>query len=137
MVYNFVPQSETTEIVVQISNFVHRIGGEAPVLTIGTANNVFQKDRLSTFRMDLIGGALLIIGLYHIAVFILNRRQVASLAFDLSCLLQLVVSVNLPPLLFPDMSWLLAMRMEYVCFVSLLCILVVLIGMLYPNTLYQ
>ena len=133
----FTPQGETTEIVLQVSNFVHRTGCDAPALAIGTEKNIAHLNKLANLKSGLVFGFLFVAGLYHLAVFLLNRRQLAALLFSISCLLQAFVSVNFLLQLFPDLNWQLGIRLEYIFFITALMLLVLLIGKLFPGALHK
>ncbi|MDL2237372.1 LuxR C-terminal-related transcriptional regulator [Christensenellaceae bacterium OttesenSCG-928-K19] len=136
-VYYFVPQSNTVEIVVQVANFVHRIGGNPPALTIGTMQNIMQSDTIAMLKIGLIFGCLLTAGLYQLAIFLLNRRQVSTLLFALPCLLQAFVSENIFSLFFPNLDWQIAIRLEYIFFTLAVAMLVLLIERLFPSALHK
>ncbi len=135
--YYFTPQDETTEIVIQVSNFVHRTGGEAPALAVGTAENVAHLNKLADLKSGMVFGCLFIAGLYHLAIFLLNRRQVASLLFAIPCLLQAFVSVNFLLQLFSHLNWQVDVRLEYIFFILALMFLVLPIGKLFPGALHK
>lgn len=133
----FTPQNATVEIVVQTSNFVHaQSGAEAPKLTIGTAENISQFDTNQTLQNGLFFGCLLTAGLYHLAIFLLNRRQIAALLFALACLLHAFVSTAFIRLLFPSIDWQIAVRCEYILFMLTVALLILLMGRLFPGALH-
>ncbi|MGI6153906.1 MAG: LuxR C-terminal-related transcriptional regulator [Christensenellaceae bacterium] len=136
-VYYFTPQAETAEIVVQVSNFVYRIGGTAPTLSIGTMENISQADTLSKLKSGLVFGCLLTAGLYQLAIFLLNRRQLSTLMFALPCLLQAFVSESILFLFFTDLDWQIAIRLEYIFFILAISMLILLIGRLFPRALHK
>lgn len=135
--YYFAPQGETTEIVLQVSNFVHRMGGDAPVLAVGSVESIAHLNKLENLKSGLVFGCLFVAGLYHLAIFLLNRRQVAALLFAIPCLLQAFVSVNFLLQLFPNLNWYVGMRLEYIFFVLALMSLVLLIEKLFPGALHK
>ena len=132
---SFTSLGETTEIVLQVSNFVHRAGAYAPTLIIGSAENIAHADKLANLKSGMIFGCLFIAGLYHLAIFLLNRNQIAVLLFAIPCLLQAFVSVNFLNQLFPYLDWQIAVRLEYVFFIAAVMFLVVLIRKLFPEAL--
>lgn len=132
----FTAQSETTEIVVQTANFVHRIGADVPQLTIGTGKKIAQTETVETLVTGLIFGCLITAGIYHLAIFILNRRQRATLVFGISCLLHAFVDVDFARKLFPDVNWQICIRIEYIFFILTIALFIVLINMLLPRTIH-
>ena len=134
-VYYFTPQGETTELVVQASNFVHKEGGWAPVLTIGTAQNITRLNSLDNLKSGLIFGGLLVAGLYNLAIFLLNRRQKASLLFAALCLLLALLPENIITLAFSEYNWQLVFRLEYIAMTLACAVFLLLIDRLFPDTL--
>lgn len=133
--YYFTPQNETTQIVVQASNFVHRQGGQPPELTIGTQQNIVGMERESDMRSGLILGCIIAAFLYHLGIFLLNRNQRASLLFALLCLLLAYQSSEPILFLFPAYDWSLATRVEYLVNLSALIVLILLTRRLFPEAL--
>lgn len=133
----FTAQSETTNIVVHTSNFVHRIGANVPTITIGIAENIEQVDTNSKLLTGLIFGCFITAGLYHLALFLLNRQQTILLVFGFSCLVHAFVSVNFVGVMFPDINWQIVLRMEYILFIIAVSMLAILISMLFPNALHR
>lgn len=131
----FASSGETTEIVLHVSNFVHRKGGDAPALVVGTAENIAYLNKLINLKSGMVFGCLFIAGLYHLAIFLLNRQQFAALLFAVPCLLQAFVSVNFLNQLFPYLNWQVGVRLEYFFFIGALIFLVLLIDKLFPDAL--
>ncbi len=128
----FTPSSETVEIVVQTANFVHQEGSRPPALTIGGAESIADYERNSDLRMGIVFGCLMTAFLYHIAVFLLNRKQVTSLVFAVLCLLLALASGDFLARLFPDYSWQFSIRMEYLTYLLAAAALTLLVRLLFP-----
>ena len=112
--YFFQPQTERVDIIIQTSNFVHgKSGCRPPVITLGYGENINTMDRRATFLNALIIGCLLTTCLYHLSLFLLNRRRGTALLFSLCCLLLTLLDKRLTFALFPDMSWYAEVRLEY------------------------
>lgn len=133
----FTPQNETVEIVVQTANFVHQEGSRAPTLTIGSAEGIATYERNSDLRMGVVFGCLMTAFLYHLAVFLLNRKQVSSLVFALLCLLLALASGDFLARLFPDYSWQFSIRMEYLTYLLAAAALTLLVRLLFPRVRYR
>ncbi|MGL6201571.1 MAG: sensor histidine kinase [Lachnospiraceae bacterium] len=136
-VYYFLPQNETTEIVVQASNFVRNNGCQAPVLTIGEADSITQFTRSESLKSGLVFGCLMSVCLYHLAIFLMNRQRRASLIFSGLCLLLAYLSKDFPALLFPAYNWQIAIRLEYIACVLAGVALMLLVNNLFPRTLHK
>jgi len=85
--YEFVPKGNVVDVVLQISNFHHNRGGlRAPIL-MGTSESLHPVYMKSILFDMLIFCALFIVGLYHIVLFLLRRKEQTHFLFGLICLL--------------------------------------------------
>jgi len=75
------------DIVMQVANFAAPSIGtwDSPIL--GDASAVFLKRQHDVATTSMVSGALLIIGLYHLGLFLLRNKDRASLLFGIICLL--------------------------------------------------
>lgn len=113
----FSSETNTIEIVIQVSNFVQRKGGLWQPIQFGLAEDIlFQREKNITVEMFL-AGSLFIMGIYHLSLFVLRRKEKSPLYFGLLCM-----SIGLRTLLlgqtillrfFPGIPWDLAVRLEY------------------------
>ncbi len=112
--YFFQPKAERVDIIIQTANFVHgKSGCRPPAITVGHGENVNTMDRRATFLNALIIGSLLTVGLYHLSLFLLNRRRVSTLLFGACCVLFALFDKKLLFALFPNISWYAEVRLEY------------------------
>jgi len=75
------------ELVLRVSNFMHRNGGPWEQLQLGTEDQIHQqRDRSLAFELFL-AGSIYIIALYHFGLFLLRREDHSTLYFGLFCLL--------------------------------------------------
>lgn len=138
VVHYFVPQSGELELVVQSSNFVHnKDGASVPGITIGTAENISQYTRNESLIIGLTFGCLVLAGMYHLAIFLINRRQRASLVFFGLCVLMALVSDDFASLLFPSYSWQAANKAEYIIYTLAAVDLLLLANTLFPKTVHK
>jgi signal transduction histidine kinase len=81
------------QLVVQVSNFGLSRGGLVHSLLLGTAQQI-QSVRERQLTTDLfLFGSILIMGLYHLALFILRRKDRSTLYFGVLCLLIAIKTV--------------------------------------------
>lgn len=73
----------TMELIVHVSNYHDRIGGLTSTVYLGTEALLHNRPREQ--ELFLIG-AIAIIGLYHLALFVIRRKHQAALYFGLFCL---------------------------------------------------
>lgn len=137
LVTYFTPQNETTELVVQTSNFVHAEGARAPKLTFGTADDISRYERNADLKMGVVFGCLMTACLYYLAFFLLNRKQVSSLVFSILCLLLALGSGDFLIRFFPAYSWQISIRFEYITYILAAAALTVLVRFLFPNALHK
>ena len=78
------------EIVMQVANFSAPAIGtwDSPIL--GDASAVYAKRQRDIVSTSLISGALLIMGLYHLGLFLLRKKDIASLLFGIICLSMMI-----------------------------------------------
>ena len=133
----FQPNRETVELVMQISNFHHRNGGFRNEIRLDFAEPAHQFQLQQWFVETLLFGVLLIMGLYHIFLFIYRPRDKSALYFALMSLLTAVrsglTSQNLLHALLPSFSWAFMLRVEYLTFYFALPLFSLFLKSLYPE----
>jgi class 3 adenylate cyclase len=117
-VVTFIPDSSVMKLTVQISNFDHCKGGFWLPVEFGEAEQV-QASRDSRVLTEMfLFGCLFMMALYHFGLFVLRRKDPTALFFGLMCFVISVRSLLTGEVLmhhiFPDMSWHLARRIEYI-----------------------
>lgn len=133
--YYFTPLDDSTQIVVQVSNFAHHVGAQPPDLTIGAQQDIVRLERESNIRSGLIIGCIIAAFLYHLGIFLLNRYQRTSLMFAVLCLL-LACQASEPVLaLLAGYDWFLVTRIEYLVNLGALIALLLLIKNLFPKVI--
>lgn len=109
------------EIRLSVSNFHHRGGGIRHDLIMGRLDQVEAMQDRKNAQSYIIFGCLVMIGLYHIGLFILRRKETASLFFAMLCLfvgLRMgLIGESFLLRWIPEMSWQTAIRLEYAAFV--------------------
>lgn len=79
--------NQNLQIIVQVANFGFSRGGLAYHLLLGTAAHI-QSFRETQVAIDLfLFGSILIMGFYHLALFLLRRKDRSNLYFGILCLL--------------------------------------------------
>ncbi len=112
------PGTDTVDILLQVSNFVHSKGGTKKYLVIG------KKDQLQLIRdrseaIDLVlTGCLVMGGFFFLGLYLLGSRDNAILLFALFTITYSyrIVGIDNYTLhtLFPGISWYLGIRLEYI-----------------------
>ena len=123
-------------LILHISNFSNRQGGLWRSLHLGTfwdIQNSFNKYRYSELFLT---GTLFIMGIYHLSIFFLRRKDKSSLWFGLFCLSGLLRTICVDRLLleiFPFLDWNLSHRIEYITIISMLYTYMYYINSLFEN----
>jgi serine phosphatase RsbU (regulator of sigma subunit) len=104
-------------ISVQVSNHEHRMAGIIRSLLLGTEEQITKYMR-SQLTFDLfVFGSLFIIGLYHLSLFALWRKDHASFWFGIFCLLMslrvVLMNERIIYSFIPDLPWEIEIRIEY------------------------
>ncbi|MBP1932922.1 sensor histidine kinase [Ammoniphilus resinae] len=116
-VITFVPQPGSNELVMQVSNFVQRKGGIWEPVRLGSTEQI-RAEQLFSFASEVfIIGCLIVMGLYHLGLYVGRRKELSALYFGGLCL---AVAVRTSVLgeavllnLFPSLSWEWAVKLEY------------------------
>lgn len=133
---NFFTKDTKAEIILHVSNYHYRDGGIWESITFGTAEQIkdysFKK---LTIQMIIFGG-LLLSGLYHVVLFIQRRQNKAALYFSLVCLIvciRIVVTKDIPLVnFFPNIPWVLIVKLEYLSFYTSVPLFCWVLYTLYP-----
>ena len=113
----FEPRGNRVEIILQVSNFEHRLGGAWLPILIGTPEQLttIREDQLA--RDFVLFGATLIIGLYNLVLFAMRRENRSGLYLGLFCLLlatrQLMVGDRFATHLFDTLPFEIYVKFEY------------------------
>ena len=114
---------EKVQLIMQISNYNHRSNGIFQTPVIGEETKIIRKASLNLFFDIIIFGAVFIIALYYLGMFILRTKNKAALAFSLLgfvMAIRILFSSNYSfNFIFPETSWNLVYRISYFTFYAL------------------
>ncbi|MCP3900510.1 MAG: PAS domain-containing protein, partial [Desulfobacteraceae bacterium] len=133
----FFPENPETEVVLQVSNFYHRSGGPWRSIEVGLFDQMSDQ-KIKSFGFDLfLISSILIMGIYHLILFVLRRKDITNLYFGALCIAAvvrtLVTSEHVFYFLFPNFSWLMAYKFEYLSFYLGIPMAVMFVNSLYPD----
>lgn len=136
---HFSPTTGSAELVIQISNYDLNRGGLKTKFSLGT-EQVLNKHWYRSIAEDFfLNGALLIIGLYHLLLFLLRRHDRTPLYFGLFCLLisiQTLVQGNfIITHIVPSIGWNTVNRLDYVSFYLAVPIFALYFNSIFPTRL--
>ncbi|MEZ4835718.1 MAG: 7TM diverse intracellular signaling domain-containing protein [Caldilineaceae bacterium] len=83
----FAPRRHDATILLQMANFDHAYGGPVEPLLLGSRAQIEARQEGQSGRNAFLIGSLFIMGLYHLGLFSLRRREKAALYFGLFCLM--------------------------------------------------
>ncbi|MCF2942628.1 sensor histidine kinase [Paenibacillus tarimensis] len=134
-VVTFANENGRTEIVLQVSNFHHQRGGIWGQLDIGNPTAIIEQHTRDAGHNAGLFGSLVIIGLYHIALFALRREEKFTIHFGLLCLTVGVRTIVTDEALLlrwvPSIPWETGFKLEY-----LTLVLSALTAYMYVNRLF-
>ncbi len=117
---NFISESNQIEIILHISNFHHRLGGPWEVIRFGRERDIREiREKSLIFDIFLFGG-ILIMGIYHLILFSLRKKDRSPLYFGFFCILIALRLITTGEkhliMLFPGIGWELLVKLEYLSF---------------------
>ncbi len=108
---------QQVDLCLQVSNFYERKGGLWSPITLGYQPQIQAMREWNLVSTFLVVGSLLILGIYQMVIFILNRSEKVSLFFSLTSILialrALVVGDEFLNMLFPSLPWGISTKMVY------------------------
>ncbi|PNV74091.1 PP2C family protein-serine/threonine phosphatase [Leptospira inadai] len=130
------PNSSSVEILLQGSNWVNNFGGFWQVPKIGTASAMELERTFVQSREAFLFGGLLLIGLYHIGLFLFRRKELSILYFAIFCFLLslriILVGNRLLLDILPEFAWDSLFRLEFFSFYSAVPIFLLFLHSLFP-----
>ena len=114
------PRNGSNEILLQVANFGERRGGLSRSLWVGTEQDI-QNAYIKSLAMDIvIFGSLLAMGLYHLCLFWIRKKDRSALWFGLFCLIisirSLLYGERFAFELFPGLPWEVFNRLDHLTF---------------------
>ena len=136
-VYEFTPVRDRVDIVLQVSNFHHRKGGAWEKIVMGAGPMVREMREKRLVRDFFLFGSIFIIGMYHLVLFIMRKKERSFLFFGLFCLLIAVRIIATGDYycirLFPGVSWENVIGAEYLSFYAAVPLFFLFMGSLFPG----
>jgi len=119
-VVDFEYNADQLEIILHVSNFHHKKGGVWEIIQLGSKKDLHQSQaRRLGFDLFLFG-SIVIMGLYHLGLFALRRKDPSPLYFSIFCFLIALrlISTGERVLIhmYSNISWQSLMKLEYLSF---------------------
>ncbi|TGL88698.1 serine/threonine protein phosphatase [Leptospira congkakensis] len=119
-IVDFFPKENQTSIVLQISNYHHRKGGPAQVITIGNTSEIHHQYESAILRDMLLVGSILFMGIYHVFLYWNRKKDPFTFWFALTCVLvalRVFITGNKYLVqIFPNLPWELHLKLSYLSF---------------------
>lgn len=133
----FRPQTTELTLVIQMSNFVQRKGGLWDEVHLGTQKDVERRLFGKLTRELLIAGILGAMGIYHLFLYFMRRKELSTLWFGGICLMMVARGIVTGQVvlisMIPGFPWEIAVKMEYLSIIGALQFLVLFVRSQFPN----
>ena len=133
----FQPKNDRVELVMQVANFHHNRGGITKYIEFGGSDVLTVRTKLRIAAEMFTTAGLLVIGVYHLLLFGLRRKDRAPLYFGLftalSGIRSLLVGELLLTQLWPSFPWGLQFKIEYLILCSIGYIMTMYFDSIFPN----
>ncbi|WP_411821633.1 PP2C family protein-serine/threonine phosphatase [Leptospira sp. 'Mane'] len=120
LIVDFVPVSDQSEILLQISNYHHRKGGPAQIISLGKTKTIHSQFDKEILKDMLLVGSILFMGIYHLILYLNRKRDRYTYWFALACLLiclrVFIAGNKYITLFFPNLPWELHLKLSYLSF---------------------
>jgi len=109
---------DNLELIIHVSNFHHRLGGPWDRMELGTLSYIAACDQTARDTDFFILGALIIMGIFYLSMYLSRKQDSAYLYFALFCLIialrmSLQSGVGYIYQLLPNMPWEITNKLEY------------------------
>jgi len=128
--------TDTINLVLQIANFHHSIGGIKNPIYLGSAQNLLAEQYTSYFVNTVLLGVLGFIGFFFLVIYFFVRKEKVVLYFSLMCMTWALRSIFSEQYLaiywMPWFDWELALKIEYLTLYLEMAWAILFISNLYP-----
>lgn len=128
--------SDTLDVVVHVSNFFHRKGGFSEAVEFGLEEPLRNKRDWLLYISFFMSGSILIMGFYHIGLYLIRRHDLSPLYFGIFCFLVFVRLIctgeYVVDLLF-EFDWHVKIASEYLSFYLSIGCFMLFMGSIYPQ----
>lgn len=134
-IIEFPLHSNQLDIVFHIANFHHKKGGLWDSITLGQKDALVSSTSTAIYYDTFLAGAILIIALYHLGIFLLRLKDLSAFYFFLLAFFSVVRVLSTGEMfilhIFPAISWEWRLSLEHIPFYLLIGL-----GAMFSNTLY-
>ncbi len=120
VIVEFKASENMLDIILQVSNFSHRLGGVWGPIVLGTPKQLQHHRGLHIAYDFFLFGSILIMALYHLGLYSMRRKDRSSLLFGLFCLIIALRILNTDDRylleLIPRIPYEIVIKLEYLTF---------------------
>ncbi|MBB6670991.1 ATP-binding protein [Cohnella nanjingensis] len=133
----FHPAAKEFDMIVQISNYIYARGGMWYAMELGAEERITAASKAEFAGDMIILGSALMIGVYHIGIFVLRSANRSPLYFGLFCLLVALRLLSIKNVylmsLLPDANIRLLISLEYLTYYGGITLITLFVRELYPH----
>lgn len=137
----FANNGSSIDVVIQVSNYEHRLGGIWKTVYLGSAAVLGGDFRRSILLEMLLIGAMLAMGTHHLGLYVLRRKERGSLYFGFFCILigvrAALIGEGIIYEFFEQLPWNAVLRIEYLCYYLGVPAAVLFVQALYPQEVHR
>lgn len=135
--YSFLKENNSVEIILQVSNFYHKKGGIENNIKLSTPENINNSTQnIMNFDILLLG-AILIMGLYHLELFLLRKKDISSLFFSLTMIFSATFTLTTGEIIFsaifPHAPWEILLKTNYISNYARLIFFMLFLRSIFPQ----
>lgn len=135
------PVSNQIELIYHVANFHYSGGGAWEVVRLGEKGDIY-KIREKRLTLDLIlFGSILMIGLYHLGLFAIRKKDLSTLYFGIFCLIiaiRMLTTVERYLLnIIPGIDWELFVKTEYLSYYLAVPVFSLFMHSLFPKDIHK
>jgi sigma-B regulation protein RsbU (phosphoserine phosphatase) len=136
-IIDFIPASDESEIILQISNYHHRKGGPAQIISVGRTEVIHTRQEKEILMDMLLVGSIFFMGVYHLFLFLHRKKDPYTYWFALACILicmRVFVTGNKYLIAFiPTTPWEVHLKLSYLTFFLVTPVFCRYMFLLFPN----
>lgn len=129
--------NSTIQLIVQVSNFSHRSGGMLESIKLGTEEQIIKAREYQLALELFLFGCLIIMGIYHIVLFLFRRKNMSSLFFGVYCVLIAIRTLFVGEIffihLFPGFNWEIQHKIQTLSFYAGVPVFVMFVNSIFPD----
>lgn len=133
----FHPREGDNELIIQVSNFVHRKGGILSRIQFGDESDIARSRELHSSKQVFVAAALAVMGAYHLALRFLRRKDTISMLAGIICGLMtlrvMVLGDSMLALFTPWIKWEWATKVEFLTVFLGIPLIMIFIRLVYPQ----